>query len=273
MGKVIWWLIAISGMAMVALILYSALAPVANLQLPPAATREPAASAPAPAPAEPEIRYPIDRPPAEKPLPALDTSDATMRNALNELLPDKTLAELFQVHDFVRHVVATVDNIPRKKLAQRLLPNKPVAGKFAVTGNRDSLTVDSHNTTRYAPYLRLLDALDTKKSVALYVHFYPLFQQAYRDLGYPQGYFNDRLIEAIDHLLVTPDVKEPIKIVRPKVLYEYADPELEALSAGQKALIRTGSENAAQIKARLRDLRDEILRQVRADARAPQRQN
>jgi hypothetical protein len=274
MSKLVWWLIAISGMWLVALIMYSALAPLPNLQLPPPrAAEEPAASESAPARAEPEIRYPIEQPAGERPLPALDTSDATMRNAVNELLPDKTLVDLFQVHDFVRHIVATVDNIPRKKLAQRLLPNKPAAGKFAVSDNCDTLAIDPRNTIRYAPYLRLLNALDTEKSVALYVRFYPLFQQAYRDLGYPKGYFNDRLIEAIDHLLATPDVKGPIKVVRPKVLYEYADPELEALSAGQKALIRTGSENAAQIKAKLREVREELLRQVRADARTAQKAN
>ena len=269
-SKAIWWLIVLSGMALVALIMYSALAPVPNLQLPPPRVpAEPAASAPAPA--EPEIRYPLEGPPGEKPLPVLDTSDATMRNALNELLPDRSLVELFQVHDLVRHIVATVDNMPRKKLAQRLLPNKPAAGKFVVIGNSESLAIDPRNTMRYAPYMRLLNALDTEKTVALYVRFYPLFQQAYRDLGYPKGYFNDRLIEAIDHLLATPDVNGPINIVRPKVLYEYADPELEALSAGQKALIRTGSENTERIKAKLREIREQLMRQVRADARAPQK--
>jgi hypothetical protein len=41
-------------------------------------------------------------------------------------------------------------------------------------------------------------------------------------------------------------------------MYEFADPELEALSAGQKVLIRIGPENAALIKAKLRDLRREL---------------
>lgn len=210
--------------------------------------------------AEPEVKYPIDRPSDEKPLPALDTSDATLRNAMNTLIPDKSLVELLQVKDFVRHIVATVDNIPRQKIAQRLLPNKPVAGKFAVNGSGDSYTIDPGNSVRYAAYLRLLKAVDSEKAVALYVQYYPLFQQAYRDLGYPKGYFNDRLIEAIDHLLATPDVKGPIQLVRPKVLFQYADPEIEKLSAGQKTLIRSGTDNAAQIKTKLREIRAEVLR-------------
>jgi len=52
--------------------------------------------------------------------------------------------------------------------------------------------------------------LDNHKLIAVYVEYYPLFQQAYDDLGYPSAYFNDRLVEVIDHLLETPDTKDPM---------------------------------------------------------------
>jgi hypothetical protein len=100
--------------------------------------------------------------------------------------------------------------------------------------------------------------MDTGKLVALYVRLYPLFQQAYRDLGYPDRYFNDRLVEVIDHLLATPSVPGPIKLAQPHVLYEFADPALEARSAGQKILIRIGPDNAARVKAKLRELRRQV---------------
>jgi hypothetical protein len=90
------------------------------------------------------------------------------------------------------------------------------------------------------------------------VHFYPLIQQDYRDLGYPKGYFNDRLIEAIDDLLAAPESKDPLQVVQPKVLYQYADPELEARSAGQKIMMRIGNENAAKLKAKLQEIRREL---------------
>ena len=81
-----------------------------------------------------------------------------------------------------------------------------------------------------------------------------LIQQAYEELGYPSQQFHDRLMEAIAHLLATPEVKGPIRLVRPHVLYKYADPELEARSVGQKAMIRMGPENAVTIKAKLSEL-------------------
>ena len=88
-----------------------------------------------------------------------------------------------------------------------------------------------------------------------WLRYYPLFQEAYEYLGYPSAYFNDRLIDVIDHLLATPVVDGPIRLVRPHVLYKYADPDLEALSAGRKALIRIGPDNANRVKQKLREIR------------------
>jgi hypothetical protein len=41
-------------------------------------------------------------------------------------------------------------------------------------------------------------------------------------------------------------------------LYEYADPDLEALSSGQKLLLRMGPENAARVQQTLARIRDRI---------------
>ncbi len=89
--------------------------------------------------------------------------------------------------------------------------------------------------------MKLVQSTDTKQLGALYIRYYPLFQQAYEDLGYPGQYFNDRLVQVIDHLLQTPDVRGPIQLKQGRVFYEYADPALEARSAGQKLLLRMGA--------------------------------
>ncbi len=95
---------------------------------------------------------------------------------------------------------------------------------------------------------------------ALYVREYPRFQAAYRALGYSEGYFNDRLVDVIDHLLVTPDLAVPPTLVRPKALYLYADEDLESRSLGQKVLLRIGPANAGLVKSKLRELRRLIMR-------------
>ena len=98
-------------------------------------------------------------------------------------------------------------------------------------------------------------AVDLPAFVREYANFYPVFQAAYRDIGYPDRYFNDRLVEVIDLLLATPDIAAPLRLKRPGVMYTFADPDLESLSAGQKILLRVGPANEALIKSRLRELR------------------
>ena len=69
----------------------------------------------------------------------------------------------------------------------------------------------------------------------------------------------------IDHLLATPVVKGPIRLVRPHVLYKYADSDLETLSAGRKVLIRIGPANAKRVKTKLREIRQILTGQGEAD--------
>jgi hypothetical protein len=253
--RAVWWLIVLFGVGVFSFILYRAWQKSRPVPPPPA---PPAVASPAPA--EPAIRYPLREEAPEKPLPGLNDSDPVVRDALGSLWNAATLEQFFQLKDFIRRIVATIDSLPRAKIALRLMPVKPAAGPFLTTGRDAGLAVSPANAARYAPYVRLAEAVDAKKIVALYARFYPLFQQAYRELGYPAGYFNDRLVDVIDHLLAAPEVRAPIRLVRPKVYYLYADPELEARSAGQKVLMRMGNENAARLKAKLREIRSELTR-------------
>ena len=96
--------------------------------------------------------------------------------------------------------------------------------------------------------------------MAVYARAYPLFQQAYVELGYPDGHFNTRLVQVIDHLLAAPEPAAPLRLVVPHVLFEYADPALEAESAGRKVLFRMGNANAAKVKSKLAELRAALVR-------------
>ena len=129
-----------------------------------------------------------------------------------------------------------------------------------VKGRDTSLAIAPENAARYTPFVRVIEHVDAKKAAALYTRFYPLFQQAYEELGYPGRYFNDRLIETIDNLLAAPEPDGPIALTVPHVLYEYRDPDLESRSAGQKALMRVGRDNERRLKAKLRELRQEIVK-------------
>jgi hypothetical protein len=195
-----------------------------------------------------------------QPLPTVKESDPLMKETAASLIGADTFARYLQPDEIVHRIVATIDNLPRASYAARLNPVKTPAGMVATTGQGDSLVLSPGNAERYAPYVRVFAALDSDKLVAAYTGLYPLFQKAYVDLGYPNGYFNDRLVEVIDHLLEAPEPKGPVKLAVPHVLYEYADPDLQALSGGQKLLVRMGPANEEKVKAKLREIRERIAR-------------
>jgi len=207
---------------------------------------------------EPTIQNPISPAGADQPLPPLgESDDAIHQDLLNTV--GKPLDSYLVPRDIIRHIVVTIDNLPRKKTAVQLWPIKPTSGTLSTSGGED-ITLSDNNYARYAPVIELLQKTDTKDVVKLYRRYYRLFQEAYVGLGYPDGYFNDRLVQVIDDVLAAPDVQGPIKLTQPGVFYEFADPTLEQLSAGQKALIRMGPKNAALVKSKLRELRSEIAR-------------
>jgi hypothetical protein len=223
---------------------------------PPPAVPTPAPAAPPAASKAPQ--HPIE-PVAEQPLPPLKESDPAMLQVLAQILGSAAVQKFFNIEGIVRNIVATVDNLPRESYAQRLNPVKPIEGQFKVTGRDATLAIAPGNDARYAAFVKMVEGVDTATAVAAYRSTYPLFQQAYVELGYPDGYFNDRLVHVIDHLLSTPEVQGPIPLATPHVMYEYANPELEELSSGRKAMLRVGSENARRLKAKLREIRAQLV--------------
>lgn len=250
--SLLWSVFAVALVAMIAAASYSYFRDLRPAAAPePAPAPAPVAEAPAaPAPqAEAAIRHPVPDEAAEPSLPTLDNSDAMARDSLVGLLGNKAFDELIIPAQLVRRIVATVDNLPRQTAPRRAIPLEPVPGSFSPEGR---------NGARYAPYVRVLESIDTRAMVGRYIRTYPLFQRAYEELGFPGKYFNDRLVEALDDLIAAPELAAAPELVQAKVLYEFADPALEGRSAGQKIMMRMGPENAARVKSKLREIRREL---------------
>jgi hypothetical protein len=222
------------------------------------------------------VLHPIEAvPSATAPaLPELGNSDSFVVQALGGLLGQSNLRAFVLADDFVRHVVATVDNLPRSHASWTVWPVNRTTGRFTTmvveTASSQTEIISADNAARYAPFVKFIESVDSARAVALYVQMYPLFQKAYEELGFPKRYFNDRLVEVVDHLLATPVMTEPIRVklvevkgsvksLQPWTRYEFADPALEQLSAGQKIMLRVGPDNQRRLKAKLRDFRAKIV--------------
>lgn len=200
----------------------------------------------------------------------LDDSDPLMREQLAALFSRKDVLDFFQLDGVVRRIVATVDNLGRPRVPARIWPVNPTPGRFATIKGADGTeTIDPDNSRRYAPWVRAIEAVDTEQAFRAYRRLYPLFQQAYEELGYPGRYFNDRLVQVLDLLIATPvhdeplvvtlvEVKGPVPSLRPWVRYEFADPALASLSAGQRMLLRMGPDHQRRLQAKMRDIRARV---------------
>jgi hypothetical protein len=187
-----------------------------------------------------------------------DDTDASLEQSLSDIFGADRFANLFNREDVVRHFVVTIENAESPKLPLQFSPIKPVPGIFVVMDNGSDHFIGSENYKRYTPYVELLTNTDLKKLTALYSRIYPFIQNAYQDLG-TKAYFNDKLVEVIDHVLSSPEPEGPIKVIPLSVSVKYADPNLEKLSAAQKIMVRMGPQNSRKIKEKLHELRELLV--------------
>jgi len=181
-------------------------------------------------------------------LPALDNSDAEVKSALLGLRWKAGLASLFVTEDMIRRFVVNVDNIAQGTLPKNQPLFQPMTVKFATLPSDTGVQLDPANFARYEPYLQLLESVSVTEVKQLFEYYYPLMQQAYAELGYPDAQFRVRLQEAIKILLETPELAPPLELARPNVYYTYADASTEALPLAQRQMIRLGPDNQKRLK-------------------------
>jgi hypothetical protein len=207
--------------------------------------------------------------PPDTALPPLAESDVRVAELLSEVLGAGEVSSLLQTESFARRVVATVDSLTQAHAPVRVWPVHPTPQRFLVDGEGAEMVAAPANARRYAAMLAFAESVPMDNAVALYARLYPLFQQAYEELGYPNRYFNDRLVAVLDHLVQAPEPQGPIHLQltkvqtelpdpRPWLRYEFADPQLQALSSGQKIMVRMGAANEARAKKVLRELRRRV---------------
>lgn len=227
----------------------------------PAAGQSVADAAAPPAASTPPIQHPVDQDAADPALPPLADSDGAAWDALSQAVGNDSALGLLLREHLIQRVVVMVDNLTQRSLTRTAMAVQPVAGSLQVQESDTGMTIAPANAQRYALYVQAFTHADADALVGAYKRFYPLFQQAYVELGKPDGYFNDRLVQVIDHLLNTPDPAQPPGVEpNGKGRFRYTDPSLESLSVGQKALVRLGPEQEAAVKTQLKALRTALTR-------------
>lgn len=260
--------LVVTGLALVGLAVYyftsQPTEPVSVSEAVPVNTAPIVTPEPEPEPEPEPIPEPMPEPEVaeEQPgfvLPRLDNSDQLIRDGAVSLTRHEGINAWLGSDELVRKAVAFVDNVAAGSIAREPAAALAPRGQIIVREIEDGVYVmDERSYDRYNLATSVFLSLDTQRAVEFYLLLKPLFTEAYGELGYPDGTFDQVMLRAIGRLLETPDVTEPARLVRPVVMYEYEDPQLENLSPAQKQLLRMGPKHGAAIKNKLREIALEL---------------
>jgi hypothetical protein len=206
-----------------------------------------------PPPVSPQPKAAEEKPSPPAPIVKMAESDAWIRQNAKNLSPHPRFLDWLKVGNFIRIITVVVDNIAEGKSPRSHLGFLAPAKGFEVMEKGKKLYLDPSGYKRYNPIGDVFSSLDTQKVVQTYKVLKPLFQQAYRELGYPKKDFQDTLMRAIIVLLLTPAVQGDIPLEEEErgINYRFADQELEGLMDAQKHLIRMGPDNSRKIQSKL----------------------
>jgi hypothetical protein len=169
------------------------------------------------------------------------------------------LAGYLMEEQVIRRFVVLVDNVSKGDLPQSNLVYKAIQGEMPVTSIDENLFVlDESGYARFNQVVDAIVAIDAGQAMALYRLFSPLFQQAYAELGYRDVNFDDTLRRAVRNILNTDEIEGPLQLVKPSVMYLYADTNIENLQDVQKQMLRLGPENAEKLKTKMRQFMQQL---------------
>jgi hypothetical protein len=223
--------------------------------------------------------------PVENTLPLLDESDDWLKIKLPEITWRKELLKLIIDEDMIRRFVVFTDNFAQGIIAYEhspfILPNAKFSPDIeSVTLQESSLQTGSsdsaiegttqvkqnvwqwneNSSRRFSLYVDLLRSMDSESLVQWYSEIKPLIDEAYSELGYEDD-FTNTLQDAITRVLDMELPKSSMTLIRPSVMYQFADPELEALPDTDKLLLRLGRDNLLVMKSVLLELHEKLAQQ------------
>jgi len=206
-----------------------------------------------PPPVSPEPKAEGKKPAPTIPIVKMEESDGWIRQNAKKVSPHPRFLDWLKVGNFIRLITVVVDNIAEGRSPRPHLGFLAPGKGFAVMEKEKKLYLDPSGYKRYDFIGDVFSSIDAERAAETFKILKPLFQEAYRELGYPKKDFQDTLIRAIVVLLLTPAVQGDILLEEEEmgINYRFADPRLEGLMNAQKHLIRMGPENSRKIQSKL----------------------
>lgn len=222
----------------------------------PAAEPEPVPQSSAAAP--PVVESPVPEPAAAErsAVPPLPASDALARELIGALSSRPELATWLLTDGVIQSLAGMADRVARGQVPRRQLGIVAPTGPFQTLGPPGETRIDPASYARYDALADLVTSIDAAGAAEIYRRLHPLLDEAYADLGYPDGGFDPALAQAVAQILDVPIIEGDVRLVPKGAVFAYADDRLEAASPFQRQLLRIGPRNVRLIQAKVRAFAD-----------------
>lgn len=205
---------------------------------------------------EPEPEEPVEPMPE---LPSLNESDTFVQEQLATMETGTSLLRYLAPEDLIRKFVVFAENTAQGNLPQLEYPVQRITESMAIETLDDNLFVmEPSSYNRFNAMIDTFVAVDVDRGMFMYRMMLPLFQDAYAEIGYRDRSFTPVVIAAIDHIVNTELPEGPFQLVKPTVMYLYAEQEIEEMTPVQKQLIRLGPDNTRKLQTKLAEYRERL---------------
>ena len=202
-------------------------------------------------PKKPKIKRPS--------LPNLDASDQFIRDRLVFLSEKRDLAVWLTTDDILRRSASYLDGLARGVILSNIFPLSSPEGGFSTHRDEQTIWLNAGNYERYDNTVSVISSLDMDMAAQIFHLTRPLLEGAFSELGYRPRQMDGIILTALDQIMSTPVIFEPIQLSRDSVNFKFFDSKLESLTPLQKQLVRAGPENTRRLQKQAKLLRTALM--------------
>lgn len=202
-------------------------------------------------PKKPKIKQPS--------LPNLDASDQFIRDRLVLLSEKRDLIVWLTTDDILRRSASYLDGLARGIILSNIFPLSSPEGGFSTHRDEQTIWLNAGNYERYDNTVSVISSLDMDLAAQIFHLTRPLLEGAFSELGYRPRQMDGIILTALDQIMNTPVIFEPIQLSRDSVNFKFFDSKLESLTPLQKQLVRAGPENTRRLQKQAKLLRIALM--------------
>lgn len=202
-------------------------------------------------PKKPKIKQPS--------LPNLDASDQFIRDRLVLLSEKRDLVVWLTTDDILRRSASYLDGLARGIILSNIFPLSSPEGGFSTHRDEQTIWLNAGNYERYDNTVSVISSLDMDLAAQIFHLTRPLLEGAFSELGYRPRQMDGIILTALDQIMNTPVIFEPIQLSRDSVNFKFFDSKLESLTPLQKQLVRAGPENTRRLQKQAKLLRTALM--------------